>query len=152
MGDKKLKVPFPKLKSLSPLMEEGFGVGVAVSYPTMRRHEFTARARQNRSLMTPAEQALWHMLRGEKLAVKFRRQQPVGPYILDFYCSAARLGVEADGNSHEGFEAYDEERDRRLAAEGIRILRFTNDEILLHPDSVQDRILEELANRPRFRY
>jgi very-short-patch-repair endonuclease len=62
------------------------------------------------------------------------------------------LGIEVDGSSHQDFEAYDADRDRRLRAEGIAILRFTNEEVLNDLDSVVERILEAVDARPRFRY
>ena len=118
----------------------------------MRRHSLTDYAQQNRMGKTPAERALWQVLRKGQFGVKFRSQQPVGPYILDFYSAEVRLGIEVDGSAHESFETYDAERDRRLAAEGIQILRFTNEEVLEDMESVVERILAAVDARPRFRY
>jgi very-short-patch-repair endonuclease len=101
---------------------------------------------------TPAERALWHVLRKEQFGVKFRSQQPVGPYILDFYSAEVRLGIEVDGSAHEGFEAYDAERERRILEEGIVILRLTNEEVLENMELVVERILEAVDARLRFRY
>ncbi|MBC7504829.1 MAG: DUF559 domain-containing protein, partial [Sandarakinorhabdus sp.] len=94
-----------------------------------------SRARELRAVMTPAERKLWAMLRGEKLAnTKFRRQAPIGQYIADFLAPAAKLVIEADGTLHtvEG----DAARTAFLQCEGYRVLRFTNAEILQHPDAV----------------
>ena len=94
-----------------------------------------ARARQLRTSMTPAEQKLWAMLRGKQIGdTKFRRQAPIGPYIADFMAPAAKLIIEADGTLHipEG----DAQRTAFLEAQGYRVLRFTNAEILQHPDAV----------------
>lgn len=118
----------------------------------MRKFELTKYARQNRRAYTPAEDAIWQVIRKEQLGVKFRRQQPVGPYILDFYSAEARLAVEVDGSAHEGLEAYDAKRDEDLAAEGILTLRFTNQEVLSQLDVVVARLQDAIESRPRFRY
>ncbi len=118
----------------------------------MRRFELTKYARQNRKAYTPAEEALWQVLRKEQTGIKFRRQQPVGPYILDFYSAEVRLAIEVDGSIHKGLEAYDAKRDEDLAAEGILTLRFNNQEVLEAVDSVVDKILRAVDSRPRFRY
>jgi very-short-patch-repair endonuclease len=78
---------------------------------------------------TPAEAALWTHLKERKLrGRKFRRQHSVGPYVLDFYCPAERLAVELDGAVHDdpARRDYDAERERRLAAEHVRVVRFEN--------------------------
>jgi very-short-patch-repair endonuclease len=118
----------------------------------MRRHNLTEYAQQNRAGKTTAERALWQVLRKEQFGVKFRSQQPVGPYILDFYSAEVRLGIEVDGSAHQGMEAYDADRERRLLAEGILILRFTNQEVLGDLESVVELILQAVDARPRFRY
>jgi very-short-patch-repair endonuclease len=90
-------------------------------------------AREMRRNPTKAEELLWKALRGRSLSnLKFRRQQPMKGYILDFYCEAARLGVEVDGEIHlsEQQRKYDLERTKYLAEYGIKILRFTNEEII----------------------
>ena len=93
--------------------------------PTMLR-----RARALRKDSTPQERKLWYQfLRGH--SARFRRQQPFGPYIIDFFSPSARLAVEIDGGGHyeeEQYE-YDRKRDRYMEQEGIRVLRFTNLEI-----------------------
>ena len=94
------------------------------------RH-MTFRARALRRAATPAERALWERLRGRRLAgFKFRRQHPVGPYVLDFYCERAALAVEADGGQHYPPPLQDRQRDALLAAAGVRVLRFRNEQIL----------------------
>lgn len=90
------------------------------------------RARRMRREMTLPEVILWQELRREKLSQHFRRQHPAGHYILDFYCSRARVAVEVDGAAH-GFVAqatHDERRDAWLEGEGIRVLRFAAAEVL----------------------
>ena len=115
----------------------------------MARTRYTAgdgsieRARERRKNPTPAEQALWSILRGSKLeGFKFRREQRLGPYFGDFVCHEIGLVVEADGDTH-----FDEEGKRRdalrtafLEREGYRVLRFTNDEIMTNLDGVAEVI------------
>ena len=87
-------------------------------------------ARALRKNMTGTEHQLWSRLRGRQLeGWKFRRQHPIGEYIVDFVCLAARLVVELDGYSH-GVETqleYDQARDRYLRGQGYRVLRFSGD-------------------------
>ena len=82
-------------------------------------------------------------MRDRKVAgLKFRRQQPVGPYVADFYCHELKLIVEIDGAVHEGDRqiAHDQNRDGNLAALGYTILRFTNSEVFLDGPGVLNRI------------
>ena len=95
------------------------------------------RARRLRREMTLPEVLLWQRLRGrEPGAPTFRRQHPVGPYILDFYCSAARLAVEIDGAGHDmgSQPGHDERRDAWLKAQGIEVLRISAGEFLKDVD------------------
>ena len=104
------------------------------------------RARSLRKALTPQELGLWQRLRGRKLGgFRFRRQHPVGPYILDFYCAEMRLAVELDGESHgvEGAAEHDARRDAWLIARGLMILRIAN-EAAKDPDTVAAQILEVL--------
>ncbi len=99
------------------------------------------RARSMRRAPTEAEQRLWGLLRDRRLSgLKFRRQVPVGPYIVDFLCVGARLIVEADGSQH-GDSRHDEVRDAYLAGEGWTVLRFWNHDVYRNRDSVMDTIL-----------
>lgn len=82
------------------------------------------RARELRRKLTPPEARLWIALKNKGQDLRFRRQHPIGPYILDFYCDAAKLAVEVDGEGHLGRVAHDERRDRWLLAQGIRTLRI----------------------------
>ena len=107
-----------------------------------------SRARAMRSNPTPAEALLWRLLRGRFLAGhKFRRQVPISGFILDFYCPAARLAVELDGPVHlqPGQAEHDILRSQTLAAHGVRVLRFNNDELSLNLNAVLDRIRAALA-------
>ena len=104
-------------------------------------------ARQNRREATESEAVLWAALRGKRLGgVKFRRQHPMGIYILDFWCPERRLCIELDGGYHEDTlqRASDEERDRTLRKNAVRVLRFTNDEVLTGLENVKNRILQNL--------
>ncbi|MBV8468085.1 MAG: endonuclease domain-containing protein [Burkholderiales bacterium] len=107
----------------------------------MHTRDFAKVLRQN---MTDAEMLLWRHLRARRLAgQKFRRQQPLGPYIVDFIHFGARLIVEADGSQHQG-SASDELRDAWLKQQGFTMLRFWNDDILLHTDAVLEAIWQAL--------
>jgi very-short-patch-repair endonuclease len=95
-----------------------------------------SRARAMRAEPTDAERQLWYALRDRRMqALKFRRQAPVGPYIVDFLCIAHRLVVEADGSQHAESRR-DVVRDERLAREGYTILRFSNRDILTARETV----------------
>jgi very-short-patch-repair endonuclease len=97
------------------------------------------RAKAMRQAMTPPEARLWNALRAGRLnRLKFRRQHPVGPYILDFYCADARLAVEVDGEAHDHPDrlAHDERRTRWLAERGIDILRVVAADVRDEADGV----------------
>ena len=100
-----------------------------------------------RKLSLP-EGLLWRAIRGRKLAgLHFRRQHPIGPYVLDFYCDAEKLAVEVDGQSH-GFgdqPKRDEQRDAWMAAKGIRTLRLPADLVLHDVDDATNTILGYLG-------
>ncbi|NVM91844.1 adenine-specific DNA-methyltransferase [Variovorax sp. SG517] len=103
------------------------------------------RARSLRSTPTDAEALLWHHLRDRRMAnQKFRRQRPIGPYFADFACLEAKLIVELDGGQHTEAVAYDENRTRFIEAQGYRVLRFWNHEVLTQTDAVRERILQAL--------
>ena len=90
----------------------------------------TKMARENRNNPTEAEEKLWQAIRKRKInGYKFLRQKPVRHFILDFYCSQLMLGIEVDGSSHIEKMEYDRQRDLILQYHGIRILRFTNEEV-----------------------
>src|SRR5689334_12025708 len=85
------------------------------------------RTRALRRSMTPPEMRLWVQLRRRGLGLHFRRQHPVGPFVLDFYCERVRLAVEVDGQAHwlGAAPLRDIERDQWLEARGIRVLRLS---------------------------
>jgi very-short-patch-repair endonuclease len=102
--------------------------------------------------LTASEQILWKALRDSRLqGVKFRRQHPFGPYILDFFCVKAQLAVELDGSVHEQDEQeeYDRERTAYLEQCGLRVLRFKNQEVERNVEDVLDRILEAASPTPQ---
>ena len=107
------------------------------------------RARRLRNEATDAERHLWHHLRREQLAgYKFRRQFPIGVYIVDVICVPARLVVELDGGQHLEAQAYDAKRTRVIEAKGYRVLRFWNDDVLLRMEAVLEEILRALESTP----
>ena len=109
------------------------------------RERARVRARSLRETPTNAETLLWFHLRDRRMADrKFRRQRPIGPYFADFVCLEAKLIVELDGGQHVDAAAYDENRTRFMQAEGYRVLRFWNNEVLTRTDAVRERILQAL--------
>ena len=103
----------------------------------------TTRVLRRRS--TDAERFLWRHLRGGQLnGYKFRRQEQVGTFIVDFVCFEKRLIVEADGGHHATQRDKDEERTAWLKSRGFRVLRFWNNEILTNSEGVMERIREYL--------
>ncbi|HLJ19769.1 MAG TPA: DUF559 domain-containing protein [Stellaceae bacterium] len=105
------------------------------------------RARALRVTMTAAERRLWACLRDRRLVgFKFRRQHPVGPFIVDFACIEHRLAIEADGGQHDDNEA-EQRRTTWLERRGWRVVRFRNEEIRASTDDVLQIILEVLEKR-----
>ena len=105
----------------------------------------STRARQLRSNPTEAEKRLWSKLRLKQAGGhRFRRQVPIGPYVVDFACLARRLIIEVDGGQHSE-SAIDGIRDQRLAEDGYRVLRFWNNEVLGNLEGVLATIQAELA-------
>jgi very-short-patch-repair endonuclease len=95
------------------------------------------RARALRGAPTDAEMRLWSRLRNRQLqGFRFRRQQPIGGFIVDFFCPAAGLIIEVDGGEHADRAASDETRTRWLEARGYRVLRFWNNDVLANTDGV----------------
>ena len=104
-------------------------------------------ARRLRSNMTDAERRLWSALRSRRLQdFKFRRQHPLGPFVLDFACIEHRLAIEADGGQHAD-NAADARRTAWLEQQGWRVLRFWNNDVLTNVDGVQEAILRALSQR-----
>ena len=102
----------------------------------------TALARENRKNPTKAENKIWQeVLRMRQFAeYKFLRQKPIGGYIVDFYCSELRLVIEIDGDSHTEAVEYDAVRTAVLESLGLKVVRFTNDEVLRNIEGVYDEL------------
>jgi len=114
----------------------------------MRKGSRTNSARALRRRMTDAERRIWYFLRGRQLAdFKFRRQHPIGPYVVDFVCLAHKLVIELDGSQHAD-AANDRRRDAFLQREGYRVLRFWNNEALSHTAAVCESILRTALAPP----
>lgn len=108
----------------------------------MRAPDFIReRAKSLRRTMTRPERTLWAMLRRDQLNLHFRRQHPIGRFVLDFYCASRKLCVEIDGPSHAERVEYDQRRTDWLAKQGIRVLRFTVDDVEHRPAAVITAII-----------
>jgi very-short-patch-repair endonuclease len=108
-------------------------------------------AKRLRREATDCERILWARLRnGQLRGLRFRRQQPIGPFVADFYCSAARLVVELDGSQHGAVEnrVYDERRTQYMSAQGYRVLRFSNNDLLQNCEAVLESIAREVELTP----
>ena len=112
----------------------------------MRAPDFIReRAKSLRQSMTSAERTLWHLLRRDQLSLHFRRQHTIGPFVLDFYCVRAKLCVEVDGPVHAERKDHDRRRSEWLSREGIRVVRFTADDVELRPAFVVAAIMRATA-------
>ena len=101
-----------------------------------------------RNNATLAEVLLWKLLKRRQTGGwKFRRQQSIGPYILDFYCPELRLGIELDGSSHDHKYEYDEERSSFLCLQGITVIRYQNEQVYNNPQQVADDIVRQYGVR-----
>jgi len=103
--------------------------------------------------MPRAEVLLWSKLRGRQADCKFRRQYGVGPYVIDFYCPALKLAIEIDGDSHsdDGAEERDAQRQAFIESHGIRVIRFTNEDVCKKLEDVLDeivRVVSEMKKEP----
>lgn len=106
-------------------------------------------AKDLRQQATEAEQTLWQRLRNRQiLNAKFRRQHPIPPYIVDFVYLDRQLIVEADGGQHAERQTQDEKRTAFLEAQGFRVLRFWNDEVLTETETVLEVIFCALNETP----
>ena len=105
-----------------------------------------ARARQLRQNLTPAELLLWRALQATPLSVRVRRQQPVGPYIVDFLISKCKLVIELDGEIHatEEQREHDRKRDEYFARRGYEVMRFSNEEVMTNVEAIVAEIVKKI--------
>ena len=99
--------------------------------------------------MTPAEKLLWQEVRANKLGVRFRRQQVIQGFIVDFYCHKSALVIEVDGDIHDLQQEEDVRREKALSALGLRIVRFKNDQVVKDAErsAVVGKIKEATKNQ-----
>ncbi len=129
----------------SPPFPKGGPGGIPTAEPPVKDYNRALKqpSRELRKNLTDAEQALWQRIRRKQIrGLQFYRQKPLLSFIVDFYCPAANLVIELDGSQHYEPEhaARDRERDARLAALGLRVLRFDNRQVLREMDAVLDVI------------
>jgi|HubBroStandDraft_4_1064222.scaffolds.fasta_scaffold223065_2 very-short-patch-repair endonuclease len=133
--------PRDRLGSSSPCKGEDRWGSMASRFS--RPPEATTRARRLRRDATKAEKKLWYLLQRDQMAgLSFRRQHPLGKYIIDFYCSPLKLAIEVDGGHHneQAHQAHDERRSQWLRGKGVTVLRFWNNEVLQNIEGVWDEI------------
>jgi very-short-patch-repair endonuclease len=114
------------------------------------RREILNRARSLRNAMTPIENILWNHIRKKRLSgIIFRRQHPIGQFIVDFYCHEAKLVIEIDGSIHDSDEnkEHDENRTYELEKSGFKVIRFKNEEITDNIDEVLKILQNEIEAR-----
>ena len=102
-------------------------------------------ARDLRLNATEAEKRVWRLLRSRQTGAKFRRQQPIEGYVVDFVSFEHRLIIEIDGGQHNDPNEYEQRRTRCLDANGFRILRFWNNDVMENEEGVFERIVEVLS-------
>lgn len=108
------------------------------------------RSKELRREATFPERLLWGRLRSAKLGCKFRQQHVIGPFYADFYCASAKLVIELDGITHDDRLDYDQKRTLYLEQRGLKVIRFTNDEVLDDLDAVVKEIEQQLSERAKF--
>lgn len=106
-------------------------------------------AKTLRSHQTDAEQRLWYHLRAHRFqGLKFKRQKPIGRYIVDFICLERKLIIEIDGGQHSEQMEYDQHRDMWLREQGYTVLRFWNNEVMQQLEGVLEQIRITLSPDP----
>ena len=131
-----MKPTADRLLPPSPAARGKVGMGV---------RRIVAAARKLRRTSTDVERRLWHRIRDKQIeGFRFRRQRPVGRFIVDFICLDARLIVELDGGQHAENVAHDKKRSAFLESLGYRVLRFWNNEVIENMDGVLERLREAL--------
>ena len=115
----------------------------------MRGKPKKSRPQQLRTNATEAEKRIWYFLRNRQFEkFKFRRQHPIGVYIVDFVCLEQKLIVELDGGHHAGQTLYDARRTKALQDKGFRVLRYWNNDVLNNTNAVLETILAEMNASP----
>lgn len=141
-----MKVKGGPTNSPRQLVGEGQGRGQAERAQKART---LARAKSLRTNQTDAEARLWHHLRAHRfMGLKFRRQKPVGRYIVDFVCWAQRLIVELDGGQHAEGASHDRQWDAWLCSQGYTVLRFWNHEVMQELEGVLEGIRRAVSTGP----
>ena len=140
--------PKGKQKNIASLSDRQFspdkgGKGGYIPY----NKNLTQKARDNRKNPTPAERKLWdEVLQGKRLDnLKFTRQKPLADYIVDFYCAELMLAIEIDGDTHARQKQYDKERAKNLSKLGIKVIRYTNAEVLSNLEGVYQDLCKRIS-------
>jgi very-short-patch-repair endonuclease len=107
-----------------------------------------SRARELRKNATEAEKRMWRVLRENFRGAKFRRQVPIGSYYADFFSFSAKLVIEVDGGGHGEAQDYDARRTAFLESQGLRVIRFWNNDVLSNIEGVITIISESLSPSP----
>ncbi|MEE9559100.1 MAG: endonuclease domain-containing protein [Candidatus Brocadiales bacterium] len=111
--------------------------------------KLTTVAKNLRKRPTDAERLLWKHLRSKRFeGLKFRRQHPIGNYVVDFACLEKQIVIEVDGGQHTIEKNKDEERDRWLEKEGYKVLRFWNNEVLTNVEGVSEVVKSNCLSHP----
>jgi len=113
------------------------------------KEQTLSNAKALRSNQTEVEKRLWYHLRAHRfMGLKFRRQKPMGRYIVDFVCVERRLIIELDGGQHAEQVRYDQQRDAWLCSQGYTVLRFWNNDVMQQLEGVLEQIRNALSPRP----
>jgi len=112
----------------------------------MRDAKLAGHARENRKHMTEPETRMWLSRRAERFAgIKFRRQKVIGPFIADFAANEPKLVIEIDGNTHDGDDEHDANRTRFLEAQGYRVVRYRNADVMQNLEGVLIHLMGVIA-------
>ena len=115
----------------------------------MAARDIVETARKLRRRLTPPEARLWVALRRGRLGIKFRRQHPIGRYVLDFYCAEVKLAVEVDGRGHEHPDQgrIDQVRTAWLATQGVRVVRLAAEDVRVDLEGVMGYLRQVVDER-----
>ncbi len=139
-----LRLRLPKIPLNLPLTRETCMLhGTIIPYDK----KLTVAARELRNNQTPAEKSIWQFLKRDATQYRFLRQKPIDHFIVDFYCSQLLLAIEIDGSYHEEKIDYDQQRSDKLATYGIKVIRYTNQQVLTDFDNTKKDLMNRLAER-----